>query len=214
MLCVVFQPQVQNGNYHDWTFWGKGSCQSSLPGPLYTVNTTPIRRKLNDEILPPQSPATRRDKVPKKWGLWASTWEGHYYGWGQILPFEVLGSFALLSRNLFAHPSVQERVLQRQSRVPSIQIRGHVESILSSSFWGLLQIKGYVAWVCANTPHLPFKTSQIPSNRDHEVLDRGTLGGLGGSLLWNQHARPNLRGWQGQSSARGEEGRGGVCVGS
>ena len=28
-------------------------------------------------------------------------------------------------------------------------------------------------------PQLPFKTPQIPSNRDHKALNRGTLGGLG-----------------------------------
>ena len=32
------------------------------------------------------------------------------------------------------------------------------------------------------TPQLPCKTAQIPSNRDHKALDRGTLGGLGGCL--------------------------------
>ena len=31
----------------------------------------------------------------------------------------------------------------------------------------------------ASTPQLPFKTPQIPSNRDHKALKRGTLGGLG-----------------------------------
>ena len=30
-----------------------------------------------------------------------------------------------------------------------------------------------------STPQLPFKTPQIPSNRDHKALNRGTLGGLG-----------------------------------
>ena len=33
-----------------------------------------------------------------------------------------------------------------------------------------------------STPQLPFKTPQIPSNRDHKALDRGTLGGLGKNL--------------------------------
>ena len=31
----------------------------------------------------------------------------------------------------------------------------------------------------SSTPQLPFKTPQIPSNRDHKALNRGTLGGLG-----------------------------------
>ena len=31
----------------------------------------------------------------------------------------------------------------------------------------------------ASTPQLPFKRPQIPSNRDHKGLNRGTLGGLG-----------------------------------
>ena len=30
-----------------------------------------------------------------------------------------------------------------------------------------------------STPQLRFKTPHIPTNRDHEALDRGTLGGLG-----------------------------------
>ena len=30
-----------------------------------------------------------------------------------------------------------------------------------------------------STPQLPFKRPQIPSNRDHKALNRGTLGGLG-----------------------------------
>ena len=30
-----------------------------------------------------------------------------------------------------------------------------------------------------STPQLPFKTPQIPSNRDHKALNRATLGGLG-----------------------------------
>ena len=29
------------------------------------------------------------------------------------------------------------------------------------------------------TPQLPFKRLQIPPNKDHKALDRGTLGGLG-----------------------------------
>ena len=31
--------------------------------------------------------------------------------------------------------------------------------------------------VYTSTPQLPFKRPQIPSNRDHEALTRGTLGG-------------------------------------
>ena len=31
----------------------------------------------------------------------------------------------------------------------------------------------------ASTPQLPFKKPQIPSNRDHKNLNRGTLGGAG-----------------------------------
>ena len=30
-----------------------------------------------------------------------------------------------------------------------------------------------------STPQLPFKTPQIPSNRGHKAINRGTLGGLG-----------------------------------
>ena len=30
-----------------------------------------------------------------------------------------------------------------------------------------------------STPQLPFKTPQIPSNRDYKAPNRGTLGGLG-----------------------------------
>ena len=33
-----------------------------------------------------------------------------------------------------------------------------------------------------STPQLPFREPQIPSNRDHKALNRGTLLGLGGSL--------------------------------
>ena len=33
-------------------------------------------------------------------------------------------------------------------------------------------------------PKLPFKTSQIPSNRDHKALTGGTLRGLGGRLFF------------------------------
>ena len=36
--------------------------------------------------------------------------------------------------------------------------------------------KGFVNILYTTTPQLPFKTSQIPSNRDHKALDRGTLG--------------------------------------
>ena len=31
----------------------------------------------------------------------------------------------------------------------------------------------------SGTPQLPYKTPQIPSNRDHTALNTGTLGGLG-----------------------------------
>ena len=40
---------------------------------------------------------------------------------------------------------------------------------------------------CAGTPQLPFKRPQIPSNRDHKALNRGTLGGAGG-----KNARPGI----------------------
>ena len=30
-----------------------------------------------------------------------------------------------------------------------------------------------------STPQVPFKAPQIPSNRDHQALKRGTLGGAG-----------------------------------
>ena len=38
-------------------------------------------------------------------------------------------------------------------------------------------------------PQLPFKTPHIPSNRDHEALIRGTLGGLGIELLLSLRLR-------------------------
>ena len=34
-----------------------------------------------------------------------------------------------------------------------------------------------------STPQLPFKTPQIPSNGDHKVLTRATMGGLGKEFL-------------------------------
>ena len=36
--------------------------------------------------------------------------------------------------------------------------------------------------VTTSTPQLPLKEPQIPSNRDHNALNRGTLGGLGRSV--------------------------------
>ena len=42
------------------------------------------------------------------------------------------------------------QILHTQIASPLVQIQGCVEIILSSSFWRLLQIKGYVAWVCGN----------------------------------------------------------------
>ena len=35
-----------------------------------------------------------------------------------------------------------------------------------------------------STPQLPFKEPQIPSNRDHKALNRGTLGGLGIDMVY------------------------------
>ena len=35
------------------------------------------------------------------------------------------------------------------------------------------------AYMKTSTPQLPFQTPQMPSNRDHKALNRGTLGGLG-----------------------------------
>ena len=39
---------------------------------------------------------------------------------------------------------------------------------------------------CSSIPQLPFKRPQIPSNRDHMALNRGTFGGLGplSSHVW------------------------------
>ena len=34
----------------------------------------------------------------------------------------------------------------------------------------------------ASTPQISSKTHQIPSNRDHKALNRGTFGGLGGDM--------------------------------
>ena len=36
-----------------------------------------------------------------------------------------------------------------------------------------------IKWLGPNTRQLPFKTPQIPSNRDHKVPNKGTLRGLG-----------------------------------
>ena len=44
-----------------------------------------------------------------------------------------------------------------------------------------------------STPQLPFKTPQIPSNRDHKALNRRTLGGLGHqtrSMVYKDVTRP------------------------
>ena len=38
----------------------------------------------------------------------------------------------------------------------------------------------------SSTPQLPFKEPQIPSNRDHKALNRGTLGGLGLFMFFNE----------------------------
>ena len=46
---------------------------------------------------------------------------------------------------------------------------GHIPTI-----WLLMYPRG-----STSTPQLPFKRLQIPSNRDHEALNGGTLGGLG-----------------------------------
>ena len=37
----------------------------------------------------------------------------------------------------------------------------------------------YDSYPYTSTPQLPFKRPQIPSNRDHKALNRGTLGGVG-----------------------------------
>ena len=41
-----------------------------------------------------------------------------------------------------------------------------------------------------STPQLPFKEPQIPSNRDHKALNRGTLGGLGIDFPLHGHLDP------------------------
>ena len=41
--------------------------------------------------------------------------------------------------------------------------------------------------IYTSTPQLPFKTPQIPSNRDHKALNRGTLGGLGRAYTWDRY---------------------------
>ena len=38
-----------------------------------------------------------------------------------------------------------------------------------------------------STPQLPFEEPQIPSNRDHKALNRGTLGGLGRGTSFQFH---------------------------
>ena len=51
------------------------------------------------------------------------------------------------------------------------------------SLWVLLGFEGGLFWRdfewsgTTSTPQVPFKTPQIPSNRDHKALNRGTLGG-------------------------------------
>ena len=40
-------------------------------------------------------------------------------------------------------------------------------------------MRGSYSVVLTNTPELPFKRPQMPSNRDHMALNRATLGGLG-----------------------------------
>ena len=43
-----------------------------------------------------------------------------------------------------------------------------------------------------STPQLPFKTPQVPSNRDYKALNRGTLGGLG---IWHRSLNSMLALW-------------------
>ena len=44
-----------------------------------------------------------------------------------------------------------------------------------------------------STPQLPFKRPQIPSNRDHKALNRGTLGGAGTTRAVSQSLRLSQR---------------------
>ena len=39
-----------------------------------------------------------------------------------------------------------------------------------------------------STPQLPFKTLQIPSDRDHKALNAGALGGLGIAIIFGRTA--------------------------
>ena len=52
----------------------------------------------------------------------------------------------------------------------------------------LLPARGSKEWcLFSSTPQLPFKTPQIPFNRDHKALNSGTLGGVGSSLsMWGR----------------------------
>ena len=52
---------------------------------------------------------------------------------------------------------------------------------------GLLWRRDYLT-ASTSTPQLPFKETQIPFNRDHRALNRGTLGGLGRETHRNDSA--------------------------
>ena len=45
--------------------------------------------------------------------------------------------------------------------------------------WEFSNMKGPNVDLNTSTPQLPFKIPQIPSNKDHKALNRGTFGGLG-----------------------------------
>ena len=49
---------------------------------------------------------------------------------------------------------------------------------------GVLECYESLQRIQARTPELPFKRRQIPSNRDHKALDRGTLGGVEGLVAF------------------------------
>ena len=49
---------------------------------------------------------------------------------------------------------------------------------------GLKILSGYGSWDYQHLPKLPFQRSQIPSNRHHQALNRGTLGGVGRTPIY------------------------------
>ena len=71
---------------------------------------------------------------------------------------------------------------RNSDRIPSKLCVAPTEVVLSLKSTAEAAILGppkYQKLTFTSTPQLPFKRPQIPSNRYHKALNRGTLGGLG-----------------------------------